>query len=88
MPVFVAWVPLLRALTKMHLWLETEADVQRSPYMQASEARRLMDEIGPDLLAADLPVKNDRLRGADYWPAFVEEVWAVLTLLEAESVSS
>lgn len=88
MPVFVAWVPLLRALTKMHLWLETEADAPRSPYMQASEARRLMDEVGPDLLAADLPMQNDRLRGADYWPAFVEKIRAVLKLLEGESVSS
>lgn len=87
MPVYVAWVPLLRALMKIHLWLEDEADVQRSAYMQASEARRLMDEVRPDLLAAGFPMQVYRLRGADYWPAFVEDVQEVLRLLEGESVS-
>lgn len=87
MPVYVAWVPLLRAHMKIHLWLEDEADVQRSAYMQASEARRLMDEVRPDLLAAGFSMQDDRLRGADYWPAFVEDVQAVLRLLEGESVS-
>jgi hypothetical protein len=81
-PVYVAWVQLLRALTKIHVWLEGEADVQRSIYMQASEARRLMDEVRPDLLAADFSVQDARLRGAEYWPAFVEDVQAVLRTLE------
>ena len=87
-PVYVPWVPLMRAVTKMHLWLEEDGAVQRSAYMQASEARRLMDRIRPDLLAADVSVQDDRgLHGADYWPAFVEVVQAVLRRLEGEPIS-
>jgi hypothetical protein len=88
MPIYVPWVQVLRALTRMHLWLEEEAALHRTEYMQASEARRLMDEVKPDLLAADVSVQNGRgLRGAEYWPAFVQDVQAVLTRLEEEPVS-
>ncbi|MGH2751238.1 MAG: hypothetical protein ACRDK3_10270 [Actinomycetota bacterium] len=88
LPVYVPWVQLLRALTKIHLWLEEDGAAQRSAYMQASDARRLMNEIKPDLLAADVSLQDGRaLHGADYWPAFVEDVQEVLRRLEGKPVS-
>ncbi len=84
MPVYVAWVQLFRALTRIYEWLEGEAEVERSTYMQSSEARRLMDEVRPDLLAAGFSLEDDRSSGVEYWPAFVKEVQAVLERLEEE----
>lgn len=83
MPGYVPWIPLMRAVTRMHQWLEEDGALQRSAYMQASEARRLMDRINADLRAADVTVQNGRqLHGADYWPAFVQAVQSVSRRLE------
>lgn len=87
-PTYVSWVPLLRLLTKIHLWLETDGLAHESEYILASEARHLMDELERDLQAAGAPPSGGRRAlGSDYWPEFVEGVRELVRGLEGRGAT-
>lgn len=84
LPDFVAWIPLLRALRAIVGWLDEDAASERSEYLRASEARRLVDRVRPDLLAAGVDVPDDRgAVGAAYWPVFEDAVDSALRRLRS-----
>jgi hypothetical protein len=59
-PKAVDWIPLLAALTRMLVWLRAEAVDERSEYLQASSARKLLDDVRPDLEWAGIAVRAVR----------------------------
>ena len=77
-----SWPQLLYALRRLLRWLEDEQLEDPSPYMQASEARRLAGEITPELRYAGVKIPPSSGKGADYWSDFVELVQAALAALE------
>ena len=82
LPTERSWPQLLHALRRLLRWLEDEQLENPSPYMQASEARRLADEIIPELRYAGVRVPPSSGKGADYWDDFVEFVQAALAALD------
>lgn len=82
LPTERSWPQLLYALRRLLRWLEDEQLEDPSPYMQASEARRLAGEITPELRYAGVRIPPSSGKGADYWPDFVELVQAALAALE------
>lgn len=81
-PAFVDWVRLLPALLAILRWLEEDAALQRSDYLRASDARRLVDRIRPDLLAVGVDVPDDRgVAPTEYWPVFERTVACALRML-------
>jgi hypothetical protein len=81
LPTERAWPQLLYALRTLLRWLEDEPLDGLSPYMRASEARALAEQILPEFRYAGVRVPPSRRRGADYWQDFVELVSAALTAL-------
>ncbi len=81
-PLHRDWPALLWALRRTARWLACPEHESLSNYMRASEARRLVDEIGPDLSFAGVRVVDRGSRGADYWTDFVATVRGALDRLE------
>lgn len=75
------WPALLYALRRIVRWLADPRNEELSDYMRGSEARRLMEEIGPDLRFAGVPVMDRGRPGAEYWDDFVDTVRAALNAL-------
>ncbi len=71
LPFHFDWIPLLRALTRIIRWLAVPGLDDRSPYVRASEARDLVDQIGPDLDRAGAPPRLDPSSGEAFWGDFV-----------------
>ena len=75
LPDFVDWIHLFRALLAIPRWLDEDAASERSEYLRSSEARQLVDRIRPGLLAAGVPVPDERgAHGPAFWPVFVDTV--------------
>jgi DNA-binding transcriptional ArsR family regulator len=53
LPRFAPWIPLLRTLTAMHVWLEHHYDPSWSSYMVSSQTRQLVDSVASDLADLD-----------------------------------
>src|SRR5439155_14202061 len=49
LPSFVSWVHLLPAALEISMWLDAKTDTPESEYLIASQARRLMTRLTPDL---------------------------------------
>jgi len=81
-PVHRDWPALLWALRRTARWLACPEHESLSSYMRASEARRLVDEIGPELSFAGVRVVDRGSRGADYWTDFVATVRGAVDRLE------
>jgi hypothetical protein len=82
-PTYRDWPRLLGALRQVSRWLHQPALDELTPYMLASNARALMEEIEPDLSVAGAPPSvMQGLHGQDYWPSFAERVEQVITILE------
>ncbi|HUA47445.1 MAG TPA: hypothetical protein VMA77_19575 [Solirubrobacteraceae bacterium] len=81
LPTERSWPQLLLAFRALLRWLEDEHHEQLSPYMLASHARTLADEIGPDLRYAGVRVPAGGRFGSEYWEDFVEFVEAALASL-------
>lgn len=81
-PLHRDWPALLWALRRTARWLACPEHESLSSYMRASEARRLVDEIGPELSFAGVRVVDRGSRGADYWTDFVATVRGALDRLE------
>jgi hypothetical protein len=79
LPTERAWPKLLHALRVLVRWLEDEKKDRLSPYMLASEARTLAEEIGPELRYAGVRIPQGGRLGAEYWQDFVDLVEAAVT---------
>jgi hypothetical protein len=79
LPTERSWPQLLHALRVLVRWLEDEQHELLSPYMLASEARTLAEEIGPELRYAGVRVPQGGRLGAEYWQDFVDLVEAAVT---------
>jgi hypothetical protein len=80
-PVYREWPRLLWALRALARWIDSATLDELSDYMLASEARMLLDRIGPSLLTSGVPTPRVQRIGPDYWETFVETVVAALELL-------
>jgi len=78
LPTERPWPQLLHALRVLLRWLDDEQHERLSPYMLASEARTLAEEINPELRYADVRIPSAGRHGAEYWQDFVELVEAAL----------
>lgn len=82
LPVRRDWPQLFHALRLLMRWLEDESHGSLSPYMLASEARVLAEEIGPELSLEPVRYSAERRSGADYWDEFAQQVKAAVDALE------
>jgi hypothetical protein len=69
-PLHYDWIPTLRALTRIIRWLQQPELDDLSPYLRASQARSLVDELTPDLQQAGVPLGQFTALGPDFWDDF------------------
>lgn len=81
LPIHRDWPQLLFALRQIDRWLHDPRQDGLSEYMRASEARVLMDEIGPQLRYAGVRVLDSTAPGAAFWPDFVWNVREAVSAL-------
>jgi hypothetical protein len=79
LPTERSWPQLLHAMRVLLRWLDDEQHERLSPYMLASEARTLAEEISPELRYAGVRIPPAGGHGAEYWQDFVNLVEAALT---------
>ncbi len=71
LPFHYDWIPGYRALTRILRWLQQTQLDELSPYLLASQARTLVDDIAGDLSHIGIPVGLHGAHGADYWEQFI-----------------
>jgi hypothetical protein len=71
LPFHYDWIPAYRALTRIYGWLQQPQLDEFSPYLLASQARTLIDDIAGDLSYVGIPAGLHSAHGADYWDQFV-----------------
>ena len=82
LPRAVDWVGLLTVVWRLIRWFDEDGANERSPYLQASEARLLMAEIGSPLAESGIAVPDGRdAHGEAYWPVFENVLEAVFAFL-------
>jgi hypothetical protein len=74
LPFHYDWIPALRALTQIARWLQQPGVDELSPYLLASQARTLVEQIEADLRFMGFVPSRYTARGADFWEDFVEVV--------------
>lgn len=73
LPLHYDWIPAYRALTRILHWLQQPTLDELSPYLRASQARTLIDDIAPELGYVGVPTGLHAAHGAhgahgtDYW---------------------
>lgn len=82
-PAYRDWPNAFTAFREVHRWLATPDLPNLSPYMLASEARRLMSGMEQSFAHAGLPVSGRDAPGAEYWDVFVDEVQAAIGGLDS-----
>jgi hypothetical protein len=83
-PTYRDWPRLLGALRRLSRWLHDPTLDQLTPYMLASNARTLMEQLEPDLVRAGVASPGVSVpQGKHYWRAFVERVEGALATLES-----
>lgn len=83
LPRAVDWVGLLPAVWQIRRWFAEDEVSQRSPYVRASEARVLVSQIRPALVAAGIALPADRdAHGQAYWSVFEGVLDAVFGFLD------
>jgi hypothetical protein len=70
LPFHHDWIPTYRALARIVRWLGQPGLDDLSPYLRASEARTLVDELADDLRFARVPLGLYTALGADFWTDF------------------
>jgi hypothetical protein len=65
------WIPAFRALATILRWLDQPGFDELSDYMQASQARTLLDTIEADLRYVGVPAHLYQGLGSDQWDDFV-----------------
>ena len=84
LPAYRDWTRTFQAFRELHRWLNESGADDLSPYIRASEARKLVTQLAPSLGYAGVPSAERRsAEGADYWGVFVDWVRQVLAALEA-----
>ena len=78
LPTERSWPQLLHALRRLARWLEDEQRDNLSPYLLASEARTLAENVVPELRYAGVRTPAGGRPGAEYWQDFVDLVHAAL----------
>jgi hypothetical protein len=82
-PIYRDWPRLLSALRRLSRWLEDSKLDQLSPYMLASEARTLMDELESSFARAGVLLPSTAgAQGEKYWTVFEESVDQMLSALK------
>jgi len=72
------WPAMLLALRRLSRWLADPGTEELSDYMRASAARQLIEEIGPWLQSAGVPIADSAASGAGYWDDFESTVQGAL----------
>jgi hypothetical protein len=72
LPLYFDWIPAYRALTRILRFLQSPGLDALSPYLRASQARTLVEEIDSELRAVRVPPEAFVGFGADFWDAFAE----------------
>jgi hypothetical protein len=80
-PTYRDWPRLLGAVRQISRWLHDPALDELTPYMLASNARTLIEQLEPDLAPAGVP-PAPALQGEGYWDTFVDTVERSLATLE------
>jgi hypothetical protein len=76
------WPRLLQALRRFSRWLDDPRLDELSPYLLASEARTLMEDLEPAFAATDVPRPLAfALPGEQYWQTFTERAGQVIASL-------
>lgn len=83
-PTYRDWPRLLGAIRQLSRWLQDPALDDFTPYMLASNARTLMEQVEPELALAGVP-RSGMLEGEGehYWQTFVETAERLLATLES-----
>jgi hypothetical protein len=81
LPAHRDWPQLLWAVRRIIRFLDDPQLEQRSPYLRASAARELIEELEPSLLFAGVHVSSRQRPGEQYWESFTEIVDAALDAL-------
>lgn len=82
-PAYRDWPRLFGALRQLSRWLHDPALDQLTPYMLASNARTLMEQLEPDLAPAGVLSPGGQVpQGEDYWQAFADRVEQAISDLE------
>lgn len=85
-PTYRDWPRLLGAVRQLSRWLKQPALDELTPYMLASDARSIMEQVEPELAIAGVPARlMPAPPGEQYWEAFVEAMDLVLVTLESGS---
>jgi hypothetical protein len=71
LPFHYDWIPAFRALATILRWLDQPGLDELSDYMQASQARTLLDTIESDLRYVGVPAHLYQGLGSDQWDQFV-----------------
>jgi hypothetical protein len=72
------WPQLFSAYRRLLRWAVAQEAAELSPYMLASAARALAEELSDDLRFAGVPFDGGGPPGADYWDAISERLLLVL----------
>jgi hypothetical protein len=67
LPFHYDWIPAYRALTQILRWLQQPELDELSPYLLASQARTLLDDVAQDLSYAGTPAALHSAHGTDYF---------------------
>jgi hypothetical protein len=67
LPFHYDWIPAYRALTQILRWLQQPELDELSPYLLASQARTLLDDIARDLSYAGIPAAPHSAHGTDHF---------------------
>jgi hypothetical protein len=70
LPFHFDWIPTYRALTGIVRWLQQPGIEDLSPYLRASQARTLVDELATDLGYAGVPLGLFNSLGPEFWDDF------------------
>jgi hypothetical protein len=82
-PTYRDWPRLLGVLRQVSRWLHGPGLDELTPYMLASNARTLIEQLEPDLGRVGLPSPGMHApQGENYWGAFTERIEQALATLE------
>ena len=70
LPFHFDWIPTYRALTAIVRWLQQPGLDDLTPYLLASQARTLVDELSTDIAHAGVPLGMFTALGPDFWDDF------------------
>jgi hypothetical protein len=85
LPFHFDWIPTLRALTQILRWLQQPDLDELTPYMRASESRRLVKTLEADLRNAGVPLGLYTSLGPEFWNDFTAIVLLLLRKAQGQA---